>query len=209
MPQVCRTWREAAATPSRMWEGLSISVGCACLPGEAQHAQRPHPRRGVDCNRLRAWLAPRSACVHTLMISGFQEDPPLHRYALMIRHLPCMDGMHACKAACLEKVDTPRFCVETVAALLYLQPGPDLQYRLLEAALPHLAALQELRVFSACVMQAHDLALLPRLLRSAPHSATAGCMLRELSLSFAPAEGFAAADLDALGGCAAVPSLCA
>lgn len=78
VPLVCRAWRDAAAVPSRMWEGLRVDVGCACI-SEAEHQQRPHARRGVDCAQLAAWLAPRAPCVHTLMISSFQEEPPLPR----------------------------------------------------------------------------------------------------------------------------------
>ncbi len=70
--------------------------------------------------------------------------------------------------------------------------------RLLQATLPNLAALQELRVFSAGCVGGEQLAQLPGLLR-APGGGV-GCALRELALSFAPTEGFAVADLDPLGG---------
>lgn len=74
--------------------------------------------------------------------------------------------------------------------------------RLLQATLPDLAALQELRVFSAGCVGSEQLAHLPGLLLRSPPSSAAGSTLRELSLSFAPAEGFAVADLDPLAQCA-------
>ena len=80
---------------------------------------------------------------------------------------------------------------------------------LLEATLPQLGALQELRVLSAGPVDASVLALLPRLLAAAPggpDSCGGGAALRELSLSFAPAPGFTAADLSPLGQCASVPN---
>lgn len=207
VPQVCRTWREASAVPSRMWEGLCINVGCACA-GEAEHAQRPHSRGGVDCERLAAWLAPRSASVHTLMISTFQEEPPLHRYASWNRQFQARSRcMHASvlmrRVSCTNNLHLHRATLSQLQFKL-----PPWYRRLLEAVLPNLAALQELRVFSAGVMEAPDLELLAQLLHSPP-DVMPGCALRELSLSFAPAEGFAAADLDAIGRCAAVPLISA
>ncbi len=88
--------------PSRMWDGLRIDVGCACM-SEAEHQQRPHARRGVDCARLAAWLAARAPCVHTLMISSFHDEPPLPRCCEAQRLLDFMRGlcMHACMRACI------------------------------------------------------------------------------------------------------------
>ena len=66
--------------------------------------------------------------------------------------------------------------------------------------LPNLAALQELRIFSAGCVGGDQLAQLPSLLLLRAPDSGACSALRELSLSFAPVEGFAVTDLDALGG---------
>ena len=67
-------------------------------------------------------------------------------------------------------------------------------------------------MLSAGPLDASTLALLPRLLLGAPggpssHGSGGRAALRELSLSFAPARGFTAADLSPLGQCAADPFL--
>ncbi len=60
-------------------------------------------------------------------------------------------------------------------------------------------------MLSAGPLGADALAALPALLAAAPGGPGGGHGLRELSLSFAPARGFTAADLAPLGQCAANP----
>ena len=75
MPQVCRTWRDAAAAPSIMWERLRLAFTMLkpaqiCSSEVMGEVQRP--------SKLMPWLAARSRSIHTLSICILDDAAALH-----------------------------------------------------------------------------------------------------------------------------------
>ena len=75
VPLVCRTWRDAAAAPSIMWERLRLALTMLrpaqiCSSEVAGEVQRP--------SRLPPWLAPRSRSIHALSICVLDDAAALH-----------------------------------------------------------------------------------------------------------------------------------